>query len=207
MKNWWKSWGELVQKLITLFGSYASLIGILVFLVPSQQAVPNWEVGLILFSLFLLAVLVFLEINSYRGRKVYARDDTDGIKRYMHRWIDHGGRVAIWSRDLSWADNEDTRNLLRRKASQDELILCLPEQNDFVRELATLGAEVCAYGADRLESPASRFTITSFGRNGARLAVGRGEGDTHVIEEFDSSGDPAFHLAEDLVALARTLRG
>jgi hypothetical protein len=68
------------------------------------------------------------------------------------------GRVAIWTRDMSWAQNADTRRLLRDKAVRGELILCLPEENELARELAVAVAEVCAYGANHLDAPASRFT-------------------------------------------------
>jgi len=144
-----------------------------------------------------------LEFFSQRGRRVYAKGDTEGIKRYMHAWIEHGGRVAIWTRDMSWANNADTRGLLKKKAGRGELILCLPEQNALTKELAAAGAEICTYGAQCLESPASRFTIVFFGRDGSRVAVGRADGDTHVIDEFAASGHPAFYLAEDLIALVR----
>ena len=77
----------------------------------------------------------------------------------MHDWIEHGGRVAIWTRDMSWAQNQETRGLLTEKARRSELILCLPELGALATELSKAGAEVCAYGATRLESPASRFTI------------------------------------------------
>ena len=125
----------------------------------------------------------------------------------MHDWIEHGGRVAIWTRDMSWAQNPETRRLLAEKARRNELILCLPELNELATELAAAGAEVCAYGARRLESPASRFTIALFGRDGSRVAVGRAEGDTHVIDEFSAGGHPAFHLADDLITLVRSLQG
>jgi hypothetical protein len=148
-----------------------------------------------------------LEFTDRRGRRVYAKDDTQGIKRYMHSWIEHGGRVAIWTRDMSWAQNPETHRLLTEKARRGELILCLPEINALARDLSAAGAEVCAYGARVLEAPASRFTIVFFGRDGSRVAVGRAEGDTHVIDEFSAGHHPAFHLAADLVTLARALHG
>jgi hypothetical protein len=205
MYVWWKSWGTLVHRLLALGASFASLVALLFPFLPARENLPGWAILLAVSAFFFFFLLVVLEVREYRSRKVFLKTDTAGIKQYMHSWIEHGGRVAIWSRDLSWADNPDTRNLLRVKAERQELILCLPERNDLATELAGAGAEVCSYGAARLESPASRFTITSFGRNGARLAVGRAQGDTHVIEEFDSNGHPAFHLAEDLIALARAL--
>ena len=125
----------------------------------------------------------------------------------MHDWIEHGGRVAIWTRDMSWAENPETRRLLTEKAERKELIVCLPELNGLATELTQAGAEVCAYGAGHLESPASRFTIAFFGRDGSRVAVGRAEGDTHVIDEFNAGGHPAFHLADDLIRFVRSLQG
>ena len=87
-------------------------------------------------------------------------------------WIGPGGRVAIWSRDMSWAVDETTWELLSKKARDNELILCLSAENETARELGALGAEVCYFG-ENLESPASRFTITGFGRDGSAVAVGR----------------------------------
>lgn len=190
-------------KFLALAGSLASLVGLLVPFLPSLKQLPWWAIALLVSATFFFVVLVMLELLAHRGRRVYAKSDTDGIKRYMHDWIEHGGRVAIWSRDMSWAHNDDTRGLLREKAARGELILCLPEQNELATELGAAGAEICAYGANRLESPASRFTIIFFGRDGARVAVGRADGDTHVIDEFNAGSHPAFHLAEDLIALVR----
>jgi|ERR1700687_20153 len=203
MKTSWKAWGEVVLKLAALSGSLASLVGLLLLFLPSPKDLPWWAIALLVVAPLLLAVFVVLEFLAHRGRRIYAKSDTGGIKRYMHSWIEHGGRVAIWTRDMSWACDADTRRLLKEKAARGELILCLPRQNELGNELAAAGAEVCAYGTNRLESPASRFTIIFFGRDGARVAVGRADGDTHVIDEFNSGGHPAFYLAEDLVALVR----
>jgi hypothetical protein len=104
---------------------------------------------------------------------------------------------------MSWAQDSDTQELLIEKAKRNELIICLPSVGQFVSTLQAAGAQVCAYGTDNLESPSSRFTIAFFGRDGSRVAVGRAEGDSHVIDEFSSADSPAFHLAYDLISLAR----
>ena len=203
LRTWWKAWSELVQKLVALAGSLASLIGLLVVFLPSPKDLPWWALALLISAAFFFIVLVVLEFLSHRGRRVYAKNDAEGIRTYMHHWIEHGGRVAIWTRDMSWAQNAETRRLLREKAKRNELILCLPELNPLATDLASAGAEVCAYGTQHLESPASRFTIVFFGRDGSRVAIGRADGDTHIIDEFDARGHPAFYLAEDLIALVR----
>lgn len=207
LRTWWMAWGELVWKLVTLVASFASMTGLLVAFLPSPRKLPWWAVALLVSATFFFVVLVVLEFLDRRGRRVYAKADAEGIRRYMHDWIEHGGRVAIWTRDMSWAQNPETRRLLAEKARRNELILCLPELNQLATELAAAGAEVCAYGARHLESPASRFTIAFFGRDGSRVAVGRAEGETHVIEEFSVGRHPAFHLAEDLITLVRSLHG
>jgi hypothetical protein len=204
LKTWWKAWGELVLKLLACAGSLSSLIALLVVFFPEDLS--WWNIALLVIAGFCFVAFVLLELVTHRGHRVFSKSDTAGIKKYMHDWIEHGGRVAVWTRDMSWARNEDTRELLKKKAAQGELILCLPEQNDLAKELAAAGAEVYAYGANQLELPASRFTIGFFGRDGARVAVGRADGDCHVIDEFNAGGHPAFYLAEDLVALVRGRR-
>ena len=203
---WWTAWGELVRKLVTLFASFASMGGLLIAFLPSPKDLPFWAVAILVLAAVLLVVLVRLEFLDRRGRRVYAKANAEGIKQYMHDWIEHGGRVAIWTRDMSWAQNPQTRKLLVEKAQREEHILCLPKLNDFAAELTKAGAEVCAYGATLLESPKSRFTIAFYGRDGSRVAVGRAEGDTHVIDEFSVAAHPAFHLAADLVTLVRALQ-
>ncbi len=203
LRTWWKTWSGLVRKLVMLSGTVASLIGLLVVFLPSPKDLPWWVIALLTVAAFFLVALVVLEFVAHRGRRVYAKNDAEGIRKYMHDWIEHGGRVAIWTRDMSWAKNAETRRLLQQKAEQNELILCLPEPNSLATDLASAGAELCTYGSQFLESPASRFTIVFFGRDGARVATGRAHGDSHVIDEFDARGHPAFYLAEDLIALVR----
>jgi hypothetical protein len=206
LRRWWKAWGDLVLRLVALVASFASMASLVVAFLPSPADLPRWAVASLVSAAIFLVVLVVLEFLGHRGRRVYAKNDTEGIKRYMHHWIEHGGRVAIWTRDMSWAQSPETICLLKKKAQDNELILCLPKLNQHAQKLADAGAEVCAYGEGYLESPASRFTIAFFGRDGSSVAVGRAEGDVHVIDEFTSGGHPAFHLAADLVALVRALR-
>jgi hypothetical protein len=207
LRTWWTAWGELIRKLVTLVASFASMAGLLLAFLPSPKDLPWWAVTLLVLAVVAFVLLIVLELFDRPRRRIYAKSDDQGIRRYMHEWIEPGGRVAIWTRDMSWAQNPETRQLLIEKARRNELLLCLPEFNDLAAQLAEAGAEVCAYGSSLLESPASRFTIAFFGRDGSRVAVGCAEGDTHVIDEFSAGGHPAFHLAADLVTLARALQG
>jgi hypothetical protein len=203
---WRLTWGGVATKLFAQVASFASLLGLLVALVPSGTEWPWWAKVLMSVAVVSFLAVVWLVVASRPKHRVFEKTDVAGIRRYMHDWIRDGGRVAIWTRDMSWADNPDTRRVLAEKARRRELVLCLPELNELASELRDMGAEVCTYGAQLLESPASRFTIAFLGRDGSQVAVGRAEGRTHVIDEFTAGDHPVYHLAADMVALVRALQ-
>lgn len=204
LRTAWTVWWDLAIRLLVLVASFASIFSVPLALSPSPNMTILAKVA-IGFSAFAFAVFFVLEIAYYKRRRVFAKNDVNGIRHYMHDWIQHAGSVAIWTRDLSWANNQETRKLLIQKAKSKELVLCLPEHTALSQELENAGAEVYDYGDGNLDRPVSRFTIAGFGRDGARVAVGRAAGDVHVIEEFSMASHPAYSLAQDLVSLARQL--
>lgn len=179
MDDLWLRWGDLVQRLLASVGSQASLVGLLLALSPQPIVLEGWLRVLVGMAFLLALASVYLEIKSdlaaHRRLRVYRRDDAAGIKAYMRKWIDSSGRAAIWTRDLSWADDAPTMNLLLQKAKDKNLSIFLPRINEAARRLRDAGAEVYAYGGNSLEAPASRFTIAFFGNggSGARQATCR----------------------------------
>lgn len=202
--RWWVARRRSLRNVLLLVGTASSVIALFVNFLPVGEEIPWWGIALFVSAACFAVALAVLEMLERPGRRVFRKQDTAGILRYMHDWIEHGGRVAIWSRDMSWANNEETKQLLELKAGRNELLLFLPSSNQLSRELAKSGAEVFYYGADQLVSSGSRFTITHYGRDGSSLAVGQARGDTHVIEEFRAREHPAYQIAADLVALARS---
>lgn len=206
MSRWWTRWRPVVARLLAAAASLASILGVLLPLAPPLVEWPRWSVALLTVALFAVGTLVYLEIKTVRAHHVFDLADSAGVRRYLRTWIGRGGRVAIWTRDMSWAQNPDARALLTRKARTKELIICLPESTPLTDSLKAEGAEICAYGS-LAAAPSSRFTIAFFERDGSRVAVGRAQGDNHVIDEFSSGDHPAFYIAEDLVRLARVRCG
>ena len=202
--RWWVARRRSLRNVFLLFASASSVIALFVNFLPDIDEMPWWAIALISLAALLAVILAILEMIERPQRRVFRKEDSAGILKYMHHWIKHGGRVAIWSRDMSWADNDETKKLLENKAREHELILLLPTANPRSQQLADFGAEVIYYGTTRFESPGSRFTLTQFGRDGGSVAIGRARGDTHVIDEFHASDHPAYHIAVDLVALARS---
>ena len=189
--------GQLLANML----SFGTILGVVAPFFVSAQSITWWMMLLVgLFAVFagLVIVLVFI---SGPVTRAYRADDKRGINKYMVNWIDNGGRVAVWTRDMSWAGDPTVNPMLHRKAASKELIICLPERNHVSDSLEEDGAEVIAYGT--WDSPSNSFTITNYNRDGARIAVGRREGDYHVIREFSQADAPTFQLADDLVTLVR----
>ena len=202
--RWWASRRRTLRNLLLLLGSSASIFALFLNFAPNIQLIPWWGVALLALAVFFAGVLAILELFERPHRRIFRKDDANGILNYMHDWIRHGGRVAIWTRDMSWANNDRTKQLLELKAQRQELIIFMPSPNPLAQRLSKFGAEVIYYGLGRLDPPASRFTITNYGRDGGSVAVGRARGDTHVIDEFYDGVHPAYHIASDLIALARS---
>ena len=196
----------LTVKLIGILLSMLALLATVYPLVEFDKITPGKSslisiVGVVV--LFLYVFLVSFEIYSAEGKRVFKQSDPDSIKNYMLHWIGYGGRVAVWTRDMSWAKDPDSQKLLIDKAKSNELIICLPCHTEFSRVLENEGASVYEYGTDLLADPSARFTIAYYGRDGSKVAIGRAKADQHIIEEFSSGAHPAFHLAYELVQIAK----
>lgn len=110
----------------------------------------------------------------------------------------------MFSRDLSWADEDSVANLLQEKAHRRELIIFVGRQTELTRSLIDLGAEVFNYNNLHFV-PKARFTIVDYEKEGARLAIGFQENGTHVIYEYGPRDHAMMALAGDLVNLARQI--
>ncbi|HEU4703080.1 MAG TPA: hypothetical protein VFS37_11420 [Conexibacter sp.] len=161
---------------------------------------PRWAAPALIAALGLLvAIVVWHEIRVWlRERPARFRDDVK-IRRFMQRWIAREGRVTIYTRDMSWAnDEQQTLELLTEKARRNELCICLPRQIEITRRLEQQGATVHTYEA--LErAPTARFTIIRHGRQDAQVAIGRSVDDVHTISTYSLGHDPAFGIASDLI--------
>jgi hypothetical protein len=186
---------------LELFGSIGSFASVLGLLLSLRDAWPWWAWFVLLLGVALLVISVVASFSRISNRHTYAKQDAAGIGKYMYEWIRHGGRVVIWTRDHSWANNPEMESLLLFKAGQRELIVCMPVATPFALRLEQAGAELHLYGGSA-SLPSSRFTIVQYGRDGACVAVGRQIGNAHVIDEFAAGEHPAFHMAHDLMRLA-----
>jgi hypothetical protein len=118
----------------------------------------------------------------------------------MRLWLSSGGRAVVFTRDMSWANEDDVREILFKKAERHELTICIERMIPLAKELQERGANVIEYGEFGVVLR-SRYTIIDFEKDAARVAVGGAVGKSHVIEEFRNGEHPFFAVAEDLAKI------
>lgn len=187
--------GMVVLQLSTL----GSFIGLYLTVYPSPHERPWWHWALLIFTSLVTLFLVFAEVRSYLRNAPKSYKTNEKINAYMRRWISSGGRAVIFSRDMSWAQDRTTKDILIQKAHNGELTLCVEHSLPIIEELRAAGAAVINYGG--LHVPRSRFTIVDFEKEGARVAVGAKQNGVHVIQEYRNGEHPFFGVAEDLVKI------
>ena len=189
---------RLFINLILLWASYASLLSLFLTLESPAAIRSDWQWALL--GAFFLSALIFsyLEYKDYVQTSPKKFYNQAGINAYMCRWVSSGGRVVIFSRDMSWAHDSKVKDLLMAKAGRGDLTICLEKQIELTAHLQRAGAKIVEY-KDLGHVPRSRFTIVNFEREGAQVAVGVTENGQHVIQEFRSGSHPFFAVAEDLV--------
>jgi hypothetical protein len=191
---------RLIAIMFLQLASCASLLGLYASVFPIDMANrPRWHWALITVIVIATIVSIWDDILRYIGTASKTFVDQNKIKKYMHNWINNGGRAAIFSRDLSWADEHDTKAVLMKKAVRRELTLFVQHSIPLAEELRKAGAKVVIYG-DLNHTPRSRFTIVDYCRDGARVAIGAKVNGKHVIEEY-TSGSHAFGVAEDFIRM------
>ena len=194
----------MIRKILTIIvlqvATYVSFIGLYFTVLPIGTAVPSWHWVLLGATSVLFIWLIAHEISDHVARSPKTFKSQDKINRYMCRWVSSGGRVAIFSRDMSWANEDGVKRILSGKAKKNELTICLEKDTSLTDELKSQGATIVTYG-NLNHVPKARFTIVDFDKEGARVAVGVYLDGKHTIQEFRSGDHPFFAVAEDLVKL------
>lgn len=191
----------LLGRVVSVVFSEASLVALILTIEP-KTGLTGWGIAAVTGSILLGCLYIASDTVStlrHAPRRYGANQRQERrIKRFMLRWIKHGGRIVIFSRDLTWVDSE-VKDLLLRKALADELTIVVPRETALITELREAGAAVVRYDVNYVIK--SRFTIVNYGREGAEVAVGRRVDGAHVIETFAQGGDAVYSLAEDLLEI------
>ena len=196
-------------KIASWLAAITSVAGFFITVYPHGQSLNALQGGLICLTIIFFGYLIYADINDhFKNRQKVFRNDSE-INEYMYNWILKGGRVAIFTHDMSWANGQKMKDLLFAKARNNELCICLPKRISLTDELIEYGAEILTY--EKLNYiPKSRFTIVNKDRMDACVAVGRRVKEVHKIEEYSVGQHPVFDVAKDLVEIIKrvnSLRG
>ena len=132
--------GRMVVKIFPSLASYASLLGLTYTIWPISRPASWPQLTLFAIASVMLLFVIVHEIHDFVTCGPWFFTDQRKINDYMYEWISRGGRVAIFSRDLSWAGEQPIRDLLFEKASRDELCVCLPRKIPVAEALDRAGA-------------------------------------------------------------------
>ncbi len=167
---------------------------------------PSWLPAVPITLLLLAGVVVIaLEVRMWRGDRPSRFTSSEAIRRFMFDWISQDGRVCIYTRDMSWAQEEtQITELLKQKAGRGELTLCLPHRIPLTDRLEADGARVYTY-SNLNYAPLSRFTVVRAGREDAQVAIGRSIKGVHTISTYSRGEHSVFALAEDLLEFVERL--
>jgi hypothetical protein len=200
---------RFVRQLVTSIGTYGTLLALVYSLKQTGRPFTRWQGVLLLVGIALLAADLGFIVRDYvkRPQRRFRRTAKQErrIRDFMHAWLGSNGRVAVFSRDLSWVKHDDhaLRELLLAKARARELTVVVPAPTPLTDNLAVEGAEIVTY-PDLDFVIQSRFTLIGLGRTGGRVAIGHTQDGVHVIDQLDAP-DPAFFMANDLVEVMRRI--
>ena len=190
----------MIVQILSILGSSASLLGLVFVFHPSGQSFTASEGILLGFGIVLTLLAVVLEIKQYISSFPKTFKTKQQIRDYMFRWIENGGKVCIFSNDLSWVEDDQMVAMLKGKAGRDELQICVPAIIPIAETLKECGATILTYAPLKV-IPQSRFTIVNCGRMDSQVAGGRRLDGQHVVEEFGAGDHPVFAVASDLVEI------
>lgn len=193
-------WG-LAQRLIAALATFGSFIALLVSFKQPGQPLTAWQYFFTALSLLAFGLTVIFEIHDYIRSKPKVMRSEKKVRQYMHKWIENGARVAVFSRSLGWVE-QDTYEMLKKKAESGDLTLVMPTEAGRSADLAGHGARVLYYGSEDYVIR-SRFTIVNRGRTDTAVAIGRQNAKgQHIVTEYKArDDDPSYWLAEDMIEL------
>lgn len=162
--------------------------------------------GVIILSICYIVV----QIHSFKKFNCNSsiHNTQEGVNKYLLNWLKKGGRTVIFTRDLTWVNIERTPEIfeiLKKKAENDELIICLYRKTEVTNELNKLGAKIYVHELSESQLK-SRFTIVDYGTNNPKITVGtRNNNGQFVNERYDMNSNPnACHAFIELFELIKS---
>ena len=194
---------SLLFKIISICAALGSSLKVIWSLKEDGQSLSVSQVMLLTIAVVLGVLTVVLEIQDYLKSRPKRYSTEKKVRDHMYRLIKDGGNVSVFTRDLSWVNDDQMIDMLKEKARQDSLTVVLPKPISISDELKIAGATVINYGSQYTIK--SRFTICNMDRIDSTVSIGRQIRGKHVIDKYeDKDGHLAFSLAQDLAGVLRS---
>lgn len=193
---------ELFRIIVLNVSMLVSLILLVFSFKDADQPLTAWQWAFALVCVGITAVVTTFDLLEWRRRGWKDLRGAGEIRDYMFDWIDSASSAAIFSRDMSWVQDDRMKGMLREKARSSSLVLVLPREIPFSAELKQLGASVYHYPQIDYVIR-SRFTVVDLDSHNTRVAIGRSNGDRHRVEEISAGDNPSLNLAIDMLELVR----
>ncbi|MDV6348051.1 hypothetical protein R2083_11055 [Nitrosomonas sp. Is35] len=148
--------------------------------------------------LLTIGIVTFFIVSDIKhellDRKRFESNDPK-IAVFLCEQLKKAGRVAIFSRDISWiTSGSEAEKLLLQKANSKELVLFVQSITSIAQKLANEGAEVRTYQKFSGYKPKSRFTVLDYEKTGSRVLIGYSSNGEHLIDEFNDSNKAIVDL-------------
>lgn len=153
------------KKIIELIGFVGSIASIVSLFWTGGQ----WNTAKIALAVFIAVVIVTAAIGLFFNRETKICKSEQEINDFMRHWIATDGVVKVFSRDLSWVDDE-MMGIIRKKGG--DLYFYVQSENDTVKNIRQMnpGCKFYYYGDYGFE-PDSRYTVIRANKDSRQIAV------------------------------------
>jgi hypothetical protein len=91
----------------------------------AEQEQSTWKIGIAVICIILVFAIVWELVNHVRSSPTRYRFFKERrIRRFMRLWLSSGGRAVVFTRDMSWANAANVRDVLFEKAQRQEERWC-----------------------------------------------------------------------------------
>ncbi len=201
-------WAKLVFNILfSIIGWISSVFS----LYRLEDVKPEKRIIFVCIIALLSLLYIWIQIYSFYKSKCNfsVHNSKEKVNKYLFNWLNKGSRTVIFTRDLTWANESgDILNILKRKANNKELIICLYHSTSITDQLKELGAEIYVHNLSESQLK-SRFTIIDYGKSNPKITVGtRNSNGQFVNERYDMNSNPnacnAFIELFELVKAQKT---
>lgn len=188
---------DKILELISFIGTVVSIISFFFLEV-------EWSMAKIIMILALVVVLGMAVYFLFIKKDTKTYKSQEEINEFMKNWIKTNGVVKIFSRDLSWLDDEMYGVL---QAKGEDLYLYVEKENEKIKKILQMNPESKIYFYEDIGfTPSSRFTIIHANKDEKQIAIAIKEqkGYRNLEHEIYISRDSAIDkkmlsLANDLM--------